>query len=115
MAFDLKAATEAARTEAAQTPFQFKWGRESFTLRPVAEWPIAISVGFAEMAENPDDPANNTRLIGLLREVVGDKDWDRFAHTVPMDAFTILMQKLSQVQVGTPDLSPSAEPVLTPT
>lgn len=114
MAFDLRAATTAARNEATSEPFQFTWGAEEFVIQPINDWPLEISAGFAELGDDAED-APPARVFDLMRQIIGDEDWERFAAVVPMDAVGVLMERLAQDQAGVsmPDLSPPPEPVST--
>jgi hypothetical protein len=113
MAFDLRAATSAARNEATSEPFRFTWGDEEFVIRPINDWPLEISAGFAELGDDAENqpPA---RVFDLMRQILGE-DWERFAAVVPMDAIIVLMERLANDQAGVamPDLSPPPEPVST--
>lgn len=116
MAYDLRAATEAARNEATAEPFRFTWDDEQFEIRPIADWPLEISAGFAELGDAPEDQSP-ALVFDLMRQIIGEDDWKRFASVVPMDAVGVLMERLAQDQLGAgmPDLSSLPEPVSTPT
>ncbi len=116
MAFDLKAATEAAATEAERAPFEFDWAGEHFAIPPIGQWPLAISAGFAGMADLEPDEINPVTVLGLLEQIIG-ADYDRFAATVPLNAMPVLVTEMSKAQMGgtLPDLSPPPELASTPT
>lgn len=114
MPFDLKAATLAAQTEAQRAPFEFEWGEESFSFAPMSSWPIEISASLASLAEQKPEDIVPSDIVILLRRIVGEDEWPRFARTVPMDAMPVLMEEMSKAQLGSgmADLSPRPEPAL---
>jgi len=117
MPFDLKAATDAATTEAERAPFEFEWDGDKFSLPPLASWPIGISAAFAELGAADDDAdIDPAEVIHMLKAIVGE-DWPRFSAIVPMGAMPILLTEMSKQQLGgsTADLSPRPEPASTQT
>lgn len=116
MAFDLKAATAAAETEAERAPFEFDWGQEHFSIAPIGSWPLAIAAGFAKLADQPVEDIEPAHVLALLEQIIG-ADYDRFTNTVPLSAMPVLMTEISKAQAGTdlPGLSPPPERASTPT
>jgi hypothetical protein len=114
VSFDLRAATEAARTEATSKPFEFDWGDEHFEIPPMSTWPIEVSESFAELAGEDVDPS---KVFTAFRRVIGAESWERFARTVPLDALTALIEEMSvdQAGVSAPNLSPPLATASTPT
>jgi hypothetical protein len=108
VAFDLKAATDAAITELERAPFEFDWGTEHFAIPPIKSWPLAVSAGFAKFGDQNPDDINPSEVLGLLEQIIG-ADYERFAHTVPMDAMPILVTEMAKQQMGT-DLGGSLPP-----
>jgi hypothetical protein len=117
MSFDLKAATQAAQSEAGREPFEFDWGGEHFSLPPMGLWPLSISATFAAYSELKPEDINPNEVVLCLRQIVGEDEWVRFSSTIPLDAMPILIEEMSKEQLGgsMPDLSERQEPVSIPT
>jgi hypothetical protein len=117
MAFDLEAATKAAQSETQREPFEFDWGEEHFSLPPMGLWPLSVSATFAAYAGAKTEDIDPGEVIIVLRQIVGEEQWDRFIATIPLDAMSVLIEEMSKRQLGggMPDLLPRQEPASTPT
>jgi hypothetical protein len=115
MGFDLKAATNAAQSEADRAPFEFQWGSESFSLPPMGQWPLSVSATFAAFADAKVEDIDPNSVLLVLRQIVGEDQWDRFISVIPLDAMPVLIEEMSKRQLGggMPDLSPRQEPAST--
>jgi hypothetical protein len=117
MSFDLKAATQAAQSEAQRVPFEFDWEGEHFSLPPMGLWPLSVSATFAAYAEAKTEDINPQEVLIVIRQIVGEDQWDRFIATIPLDAMPVLIEEMSKEQLGgsMPDLSERQEPASIPT
>lgn len=115
--FDLKAATNAAKSEAEREPFEFDWGTEHFTLPPMGSWPLSISATFASYPDANTADIDPKEVLIVLRQIVGEDQWERFIACIPLDAMSVLIDEMSKRQIGggMPDLSPRQEPASIPT
>ena len=117
MAFDLRAATEAALSEAERAPFEFEWGDEKFAIPHMSSWPLEVSATFAAMAEADENDIEPAKVMAMLTQIVGADEWDRFAAVIPAAAMPVLMEEMAKGQMGAsmPDLSLPPGPASTPT
>jgi hypothetical protein len=113
MPFDLKAATEAAQSEAQREPFEFDWGEDHFSIAPMGSWPLSVSATFAAFGAADSGEIDPQDVMLCLRQIVGEDQWDRFIAVVPLDAMSVLIDEMSKEQFGEamPGLSPRQEPV----
>lgn len=112
MSFDLRAATDAAQSEAQRAPFEFDWGAEHFSLPPMGSWPLSISATLAAYSEARPEDISAADIIICLRQIVGEDQWDRFISVIPTEAMPVLIEEMSKQQLGgsMPDLSERQEP-----
>jgi hypothetical protein len=112
MAFDLKAAHQAAQSEAQRVPFEFDWGEEHFSIPPMTSWPLSVSATLAAYSEAKPEDINPADVVLCLRQIVGEDEWPRFSAIIPLDAMPVLMEEMSKQGMGTgmPDLSSRPEP-----